>query len=122
MKGLIVRLPWIDYILDGFKTWEIRGSSTKNRGKIALIQSQSGLIVGTANLIDCKPLSLSEYQRSTSLHCIENCLEAPYKNMHAWILTDAVRLQTPIPYIHPQGAVIWVNLDKHEGLSLLNAS
>ena len=38
MKALIVKKPWIDYILDGIKTWEIRGSKTNIRGKIELIQ------------------------------------------------------------------------------------
>jgi hypothetical protein len=26
-------------------------------------------------------------------------------------MADAVRFETPIPYRHPQGAVIWVRLD-----------
>jgi hypothetical protein len=33
-----------------------------------------------------------------------------YKQPHAWELRDAVLFSQPIPYIHPQGAVIWVNL------------
>ncbi|MBP1309253.1 hypothetical protein JOD82_002273 [Paenibacillus sp. 1182] len=122
LKGLIIRRPWIDYIFDGFKTWEIRGSKTKIRGRIALIQSQSGLIMGTADLVDCKELSLVEYQQSEAHHCIKDCTMAPYKNIYAWVLSNAVRFETPISYVHPQGAVIWVNLDDHEGLSLLNVS
>ena len=27
-KGLIIADPWIDYILDGKKTWEMRSSET----------------------------------------------------------------------------------------------
>jgi hypothetical protein len=42
MKGLIVKSPWIELILEGKKTWEIRGSNTKIRGPIALIKSGSG--------------------------------------------------------------------------------
>lgn len=111
MKGLIIKKPWIDYILDGRKTWEIRGSNTHIRGKIALIQSGSGLIVGTAELVDSKKLSLEEYQNAVEFHCIEDCSIAPYKNIYAWVLFNAVRLKTPIHYHHPLGAVIWVNLD-----------
>jgi hypothetical protein len=114
LKGLIVKAPWIDYILDGKKTWEIRGSNTKIRGKIALIQSGTGLVMGTAELIDCKRLSLSEYQEAKDRHCIEDCSIAPYERIHAWVLTNAVRFQTPMPYVHPQGAVIWVNLDDEQ--------
>jgi len=34
MRGLIIAEPWIDYILEGKKTWEIRGTSTKIRERI----------------------------------------------------------------------------------------
>ena len=37
MKALIVREPWIDLILDGHKTWELRTQPTSIRGRIALI-------------------------------------------------------------------------------------
>jgi ASCH domain len=39
MIGLRVKQPWIDLILRGVKTWELRGSRTKASGRIALIQS-----------------------------------------------------------------------------------
>jgi hypothetical protein len=55
MKGLIIKSPWIDKILAGEKTWEIRGSNTKIRGKISLIKSGSGMILGKADLVDCVP-------------------------------------------------------------------
>lgn len=38
IRGLILKSPWIDLILDGRKTWEIRGSNTLVRGHIALIK------------------------------------------------------------------------------------
>src|SRR5690606_14333238 len=112
MKGLIIKSPWIDLICEGKKIWEIRGSNTKIRGKVALIISGTGLVVGTANLSDCKPLTLNEYQSSIDKHCIpsEMCQNKPYKNIHAWVLKEAKFLDKPIPYVHPQGAVIWVNL------------
>ncbi len=34
MKGLLVRKPWIDEILAGRMTGELRGSSTQNLGTI----------------------------------------------------------------------------------------
>src|SRR5271169_2519874 len=42
LSGLLIRSPYIDWILVGAKTWEIRGSSTAKRGRIALIQSGPG--------------------------------------------------------------------------------
>lgn len=38
LHGLIIRQPWLDRILDGQKTWEIRGTNTQIRGPIGLIQ------------------------------------------------------------------------------------
>lgn len=44
MKEPLIKSPWIDYIFDGRKTWEIRGSNTKIRGSVALIKSGSGIL------------------------------------------------------------------------------
>jgi len=113
MKGLLIRTPWIDYILDGKKTWEIRGRNTTIRGRIALIRSQSGLVVGEADLVDCIPLDLSEYANTSDKHMVPkteiDCL--PYPSTYAWVLTNSKRYPEPIEYKHPSGAVIWVNLD-----------
>lgn len=55
----------IDKILAGTKTWEIRGATTSRRGPIALIQSKSGHVVGTCEVIDVVgALSLEELQRN----------------------------------------------------------
>ena len=85
MKGLIIKAPWIDYILEGKKTWEIRGSNTNIRGRIALIKSGSGKIFGTVDLVDSKKITLDEYQESERFHCIprKDCTESPYKNIYA---------------------------------------
>jgi hypothetical protein len=34
----------------------------------------------------------------------------PYKRTFGWVLQTAHRLKQPVPYSHPSGAVIWVNL------------
>ena len=111
MKGLIIRLPWIDSILDGVKSWEIRGSNTNVRGTIALIQSGTKTIVGVAELVDARPLSRKEYLQSETFHCIRTTGELPYPKTYAWVLANAKRLPQPVPYVHPQGAILWVNLD-----------
>jgi hypothetical protein len=41
MRGLIIRSSWVEMILAGKKTWEIRGRYTHVRGKIALIRAGS---------------------------------------------------------------------------------
>ncbi len=111
MKGLIVKQPWIDYILSGEKVWEIRGSKTKFRGTIELIQSGSGLVVGKCDIVDCMELSLNDYAKNADKHNINDVKTLPYKQTYAWVIKNAKRYQQPRKYKHPNGAIIWVNLD-----------
>jgi len=113
MKGLIIKPRWVDLILSGHKKWEIRGSNTKIRGKIALIKSGSGMIFGTVELVDSQKLNNEQLRKGQLLHFVqENELDAvSYKTPHAWVLKNPQILEKPIPYKHPQGAIIWVNLD-----------
>ena len=115
MHGLIIKQPWIELILCGQKTWEIRGSNTSRRGRIALIRGGSGLVVGSCDLISVHgPLSIEEIAASIDKHCAPldqlDAITARYKKVFAWELADVTRLDPPVPYQHPSGAVIWVRL------------
>jgi hypothetical protein len=115
MRGLLIKSPWIEKILDGEKTWEIRGSNTTVRGRIALIRVGSGRIVGTANLVDVVgPLSREDLAASYEKHripadTIDDRIRR-YKRVYAWVVVDVQTLASPVPYSHPSGAVIWVTL------------
>ena len=110
MKGLIVKEPWIDLILDGKKPWEIRGSRTSVRGRIALIKSGTGMIYGTVELLTSMHTSKGVLAENKELHCINDLSLIKYKTPYAWVMRKPIRFDKPIPYKHPQGAVIWVNL------------
>ena len=114
-KGLIIKSPYIDRILAGTKTWEMRSTNTNVRGPIALIKQGSGQIIGVANLVDVKgPLSDQEKLDNINQHQISvERLQAgdTAKWNVAWVLESAQLLDTPINYQHPNGAVIWVNLE-----------
>jgi hypothetical protein len=112
MKGLIIKDPWITHILNGDKSWEIRGSRTKIRGKIGLIKSGTGHIYGTANLVDCQgPFTDLEFKQNRDKHLVSDLGQvARYKKVYAWVLKDVQKLPEPIPYNHPRGAIIWVNI------------
>jgi hypothetical protein len=106
-RGLLIQEVWLDRILAGTKTWEIRGSKTTRRGPISLIQSGSGTVVGTTEVVDViGPLTLEELQQGAQQAGFL-ATQLPYANTYAWVLRDAKRLPEPIPYEHPQGAVIW---------------
>ncbi|MGP4062272.1 ASCH domain-containing protein [Halobacillus sp. H74] len=74
MNGLLVKSPWIDLLLTGKKRWEIRGVNTKKRGRVGLIKSGSGMVFGTIDIVDCKKLSLFDYQQSQKHHFAWNFL------------------------------------------------
>lgn len=116
MKGLIIKEPWIDLILDGKKKWEIRGVTTKTRGKILLIKSGTGCIWGEATLIDCFRVSIKQLQNHYPQHRIpiETVTTIKYHNPCAWVLENPKRYDIPIPYKHPIGAIIWVNIDSND--------
>jgi hypothetical protein len=108
--ALIIKKQWLDLILSGEKIWEMRSRPTKIRGRIALIEQGTGLIVGECNLdhvgqcIDSFNIGYGQH-----LHMIED-LSLLEKWNYPWVLSCAGRYDKPIPYQHPQGAVVWVKL------------
>ena len=113
MRGLVIRSPWVEMILEGKKKWEIRGRNTHVRGKIALIRGGSGLIVGTCHLAGVVgPLTRKEFRRN---HRKAGLSEAEatslrYPQTYAWVLKNARKCRPPRPYKHPSGAIVWVKL------------
>jgi len=113
MNGLIIRSPYVDWILAGKKTWEIRGRRALARGKIALIRGGSGLVVGTCELTDVVgPLTLRELRRNAGrlAEPKSEIRSLPYKTTYAWVIKNARKLRPPRRYKHPSGAVVWVKL------------
>ncbi len=123
--GLLVREPYISFILAHQKRWEIRGTRTKHRGRLALIRSKSGLIVGECKIIDCKgPLEFQELVSASELSYEEREElrkegKLPYlqgdgatSKTYAWVLDRPQIYRTAIPYKHPPGAIVFVDLKK----------
>lgn len=116
MKGLIVDEPWIGMILRGEKTWEMRSRHTHLRGAVALIRKGSGAVVGVTHVVGCQgPLSVQELEASGVRHRVPMAEflsgRASAWNI-AWVLADTVAIEAPVPYRHPHGAVVWVDLDE----------
>ena len=108
-KALIVKKEWLDKIFDEGKIWEMRTTKTKIRGRIGLIESGTGLIVGEVDLVGCSECPITKWEALIKLHKVEN-LDLLDKWKYAWFLQNPKRYDEPKPYKHPQGAVIWVNL------------
>ena len=123
-KGLIIRQPWATLVVSGDKTWEIRGFRAHFRGPIAIIAGGTGTVVGSCELVDCLgPLSLATYNSCRRLRgSPDEIVETlPYPNTYAWVMTHPRKLQHPVPYPHPKGAVIWVKLPDETRQFMLNA-
>ena len=114
MKALIIKQPWIDLILEGKKTIEVRGSKTNIRGQIALIASGTGHVIGTCHVDDS--INIVEHGNIAEI-VVKSCVDEKrlleyYKKPNGWVLSNAKRLETPVKYKHPMGAIIWVTLEE----------
>ena len=117
MKGLVIKSPYIEDILNGAKKYEIRGSNTKIRGKIVLLKSGTGLALGTVEIVSSKEWNLEDYN-SWDYRKDNNKLPAdnlPYKKTFAWELQNPIWFSSPKKYTHPSGAIVWVKLDDSYG-------
>ena len=111
MKCLIVKKQWLDLIFSGLKIWEMRATRTSVRGTIGLIEAGTGTVVGTAELVDCgSPLDEKQAAIYRAHHCVDD-LELLKKWKYPWRLRAAKRFDEPVPYRHPPGAMIWVEVD-----------
>ena len=93
-RCLCVRAPYAGRIVDGKKTEEYRSTATRIRGRIGIVESGTGTIIGEAELYDCTEIGDWRY---------------------VWHLRNAKRYKTPRPYKHPFGAVIWVKVPENGG-------
>jgi hypothetical protein len=109
--ALGIQQPWVELILRGVKTLEIRSQSTRQRGTIYLYASKRpsplpaaataaeqheidvaslpfGLLVGTVNLVDCRPCTAKDQKAA----CVPATL---LKGQYAWQLAESRRLAQP---------------------------
>lgn len=111
-RAFIVKEHWGSLILGGSKVWEIRGTGTRVRGRVGVIFSGTGMIQGSVEIVGFSLLPREDFEMFRKYHHIPgNFGSLPYDEPHIWYLKDAMRFTEPIPYRHPRGAVIWVNLE-----------
>jgi hypothetical protein len=114
-KALIIADPWIGFILNGSKTWEMRSCGASHRGWFGLIRKGTGVVYGIARLVDVgAPLSPAEMITTFDRHRIPGEMIRSgnvAKWNTPWKLADVQKLASPVPYRHKSGAVTWVTLD-----------
>ena len=120
-RGLVVCNPWIDMLLDGTKTWEIRSTLTHIRGPIGLISKGSGQVSGIVTIEDCLgPLTYRDFidPHARKAHSETELRRLPYEKTYAWVCKNPVKLTTPVPYKHNSGAVIFVRFAPEVSVAL----
>lgn len=113
-RALVIHGEYVDMILNGKKTWEMRNRRTNIRETVGLIKSGSGEICGTVELVECKgPLTLKEYRTNARKAGMKpSDISRSYLPAFAWVLKNPKKFRKPIKYKHPSGAIIWVNVKK----------
>tara|TARA_B110001452_G_C15115788_1_gene388952 strand:- start:337 stop:720 length:384 start_codon:yes stop_codon:yes gene_type:complete len=104
---LVIKPEWLEPILNGDKTAEIRSSACKSKvGKrIWLCASRSGLVTGKARVTGCEKLTESAWKSMYPRHLVRH--HRPYGGRtHAWLLADVERV-AGIRIVRKEGAVIW---------------
>lgn len=99
MKGLLFSKVYLDQILDGRKKNDTRMHPCKIRGPIALVEKESRMIRGTANLTGIEKISYQEYVKwHQDAVDSEVPMSAMPFNTDCWsyILEDLKVLETPI--------------------------
>lgn len=116
MKALIVEKRYLDLILNGSKTWEMRSKNCLHRGDMALIEKGSGTVVGVVNIVDSGPEvpSLAAYAIAEPMHRIPSAKQGAAfdgKWVIPWVLKNPRRLAKPVRYIHKKGQQSRFELD-----------
>jgi hypothetical protein len=112
MYGLIIKKKWLDLIMSGKKSLEIRSSDTKHQGeRIYLLESGSHKVRGTCIIDSTFPLSCSDWCEEADNHLVDISykeLLKVYKSPHAWVLKKIQPIDKDAYYEHKKGSVIWI--------------
>ncbi len=121
LNAVPIRTPFVDWILQGKKVWEIRSRATKIRGRVGLIRSKSLTVVGVCDIVDVigplTPKLIRENAQSKMNEPPAECRDCV--GFYAWVLADVRPFREPVPYKHPSGAVTWVKLEGHTASAVL---
>ena len=108
---LVVRPPWLELLLDGAKTLEIRGTRcAKPAGtRVYLSESCMGTVAGYVTFAGCEgPFEdLDAFRARKAEHRVGGLEALPYKATYGWRFEGGRRLDTPVPYMIKKGSIVW---------------
>jgi len=115
MKCLKIKDKWIELILSGQKTWEIRRTNTNIRGRIALGNTKTKQVEGYADLIDSFEMTVKELKKHNDKHRANEFPEGyakETKTLFVWVLKDVEKELEPYPYSFSTGS--WCKAERLE--------
>ena len=111
---LIIQQPWISLILDGHKTWEIRGQvCNKPPGETVYLalSGAGGVVLGCANFVRAHgPLTAAAYGAAAERHRVAGSALPYGGSTYAWEFAAPKRFRNPVRYDHKPGVVVWAKM------------
>jgi predicted transcriptional regulator len=107
MRCLKIEDKWVNLILNGTKTWEIRRRNTKIRERIALGNTKTKRVVGYATIIDSVEMTVEELKKHNDKHQANDFSDEyanEKKTLFAWILSDVEVEPNPKHYSYSTGS------------------
>lgn len=112
-RVMVVKQPWLDCILDGRKTLEIRGSKAKTG---AIWVGMQGKVYARALIADTFTMTPEEFRARVDDHLWEEDWPLPYSGRLCGLQLANVRpLPSPLPYWRPGSAIGWNIFRTKEG-------
>ena len=119
-SALILKKDWLDMILCGRKTWEIRSMRTTKRERVALALSGTSLLLGDVEIVDCIKLDAAAFNANMAKHGVSPHRHAEvvgdYKQIFAWEVARPRRYSSPVSYAKKQGPITFVNLEDQQAI------
>jgi predicted transcriptional regulator len=107
IRCLKIDEKWVNLILTGRKSWELRRRNTKIREQIALGNKEIKRVVGYAKIVDSVEKTLEDLKKHNDKHQANDFIDT-YANgretLFAWVLEDIKVESNPTPYSYSAGS------------------
>ena len=107
MRCLKIDDKWVNLILCGKKTWEIRRTNTRIRERIALGNKKTECYVGYASIVNSAEMTVKKLLQHNDKHQANNFIEQyakGRKTLFAWVLKNVEGEPNPKHYSHSTGS------------------
>jgi hypothetical protein len=107
MRCLKIDDKWVNLILSGKKTWEIRTRNTNIRERIAIGNTKTKCCVGYATLVDSFEMTVSEILQHNDKHQANDFIRQNAngsETLFVWVLKDVKAEHEPKPYSYSGGS------------------